>query len=133
VIEVRRNGDRDGQESSVERGVATLDTKIAGTVISRGGTVPGKRMSMRKTREVPSVVFRVEAEATSDRPQRQRQPEHSARVPGAFPCGGIELAAAARHYPVEHTSSSIAANAPATLCATCGSCAQATAASAFSE
>ena len=56
----------------MERGVATLDIKIAGTVTPRGETVPGKRMSMRKTREVLRLYFELKL--------RQRQIARSANV-----------------------------------------------------
>ena len=56
----------------MERGVATLDIKIAVTVTPRGETVPGKRMSMRKTREVLRLYFELKL--------RQRQIARSANV-----------------------------------------------------
>ena len=56
----------------MERGVAALDIKIAGTVTPRGETVPGKRMSMRKTREVLRLYFELKL--------RQRQIARSANV-----------------------------------------------------
>jgi hypothetical protein len=40
--------------------------------------VPGKRVSMRKTREVLRFYFDLKLGAAADNPQRQRQPEHGA-------------------------------------------------------
>ncbi len=78
----------------MERGVAALDIKIAGTVTPRGGTVPGKRMSMRKTREVLRLYFELKL--------RQRQIARSANVSQStvheyverFRAAGLKLAAA---------------------------------------
>src|ERR1017187_8072143 len=58
VIGACRNGDRDGQASSVEKGLVALDTKTTGRVTSeREGAMPGKRVSMRKTREALRLRF----------------------------------------------------------------------------
>jgi len=70
--------------NQVRKDVAALDIRIAGTVTREGRRVPGKRMSMRKTREVLRLYFELKAEATPRSPARQRQPEHGARVRGAF-------------------------------------------------
>ena len=76
------------------KSVAALDIEIAGTVTPKRGFGARKANVHAQDARSPSVVFRVGAEATPDRPQRQRQPEHGARPRGAFWCGGIALAAA---------------------------------------
>src|SRR5258707_99358 len=53
-----RNGDRDGQERSVENEFGGAGHQTTSSVTSdEEVTVPGKRMSMRKTREVLRLYF----------------------------------------------------------------------------
>jgi transposase len=73
--------------------VAALDIRIAGTVTPRGETVPGKRMSMRKTREVLRLYFELKL--------RQRQIARSANVSQSTVHEYVErFRAAGLHWPL---------------------------------
>jgi hypothetical protein len=69
-----KNSDQDGQESEVEKNLAAAGHQTRGSVTSdKEGTVPGKRVSTRKTREVLRLYSSyVKTGAAANRPQRKR-------------------------------------------------------------